>query len=182
MARARHAGIQFGAMALLFGVVGASGSACGDDDGRESPGSVGGASGASSTSGADGGPGGGATTDPGAPPAAGGGGTGSASNTPDAGGPTSDACIPGETRECTFDLLCTGVATCGSDRRFGGCECGTAGLVGGGIRGALRARRGLRRRRDLPARRQRHLPRRGGPGGGVLHLQLQHHQRRSVRR
>src|SRR5688572_7055143 len=35
-------------------------------------------------------------------------------------------CTPGETRACTFELLCTGTATCAEDgQSFGACDCGT---------------------------------------------------------
>lgn len=56
---------------------------------------------------------------------------------PDAGGATlAGGCGPGETRPCTFDLLCTGEATCGSDGAFGACECSVSGLIGSGSVGA----------------------------------------------
>lgn len=45
-------------------------------------------------------------------------------------------CAAGDTRECSFDLLCTGVQTCGENGTFGTCACSTAALLGGGIVGA----------------------------------------------
>jgi hypothetical protein len=50
----------------------------------------------------------------------------------DAGAAT--ACVPGEARECSLDLLCTGTSTCASDGQgFGPCDCGT---VSGAVIGA----------------------------------------------
>jgi hypothetical protein len=48
------------------------------------------------------------------------------------GGP----CTAGATQACSFDLLCTGVQTCGDDGSFGTCVCDTSALLGGGIIGA----------------------------------------------
>jgi len=47
-------------------------------------------------------------------------------------------CTPGETRECVFDQLCSGVASCAADGRgFGACSCGSTPVDGsGGIVGA----------------------------------------------
>lgn len=87
---------------------------------------------------------------PGADAGTGGGDT----NTPDAGTPPSSSelpppvsgldpsggsrdCTPGETRECTIDLICTGAETCGESGTFGACDCGAPPLAsGGGIIGA----------------------------------------------
>jgi hypothetical protein len=46
--------------------------------------------------------------------------------------PTRGPCTAGETRACTFDLLCTGTQTCSSDGQgFGECDCGGAIVKGG---------------------------------------------------
>jgi hypothetical protein len=46
-------------------------------------------------------------------------------------------CTLGETRECSIDLICTGVETCGENGTFGACDCGAPSLDGsGGIVGA----------------------------------------------
>jgi hypothetical protein len=45
-------------------------------------------------------------------------------------------CAPGEARDCTLDALCTGQQSCGSDGRFGACDCGTSARVGSGVVGA----------------------------------------------
>ncbi|HWO12850.1 MAG TPA: hypothetical protein VNN80_25300 [Polyangiaceae bacterium] len=59
------------------------------------------------------------------------------SNEADAGvPPDTGPCALGETRECSFDLLCTGVATCGSDGTFGACDCGSLPLDAAGLVGA----------------------------------------------
>ena len=58
---------------------------------------------------------------------------------PDGGAPDSQGdCTPGATRECVFDQLCSGVATCAADGRgFGACSCGSTPSDGsGGIVGA----------------------------------------------
>jgi hypothetical protein len=49
----------------------------------------------------------------------------------DAGAPLT--CQPGETAECSLDLLCTGTATCAADGQgFGACDCGSvaAAVIG----------------------------------------------------
>lgn len=47
---------------------------------------------------------------------------GTPANPSDAGG--TSLCLPGTTRTCSVDLLCTGTATCALDgERFGPCEC-----------------------------------------------------------
>jgi hypothetical protein len=56
-----------------------------------------------------------------------------------AGAPnTQGDCTPGQARECVFEQLCTGVATCSADGQgFGACSCGSTPLDGsGGIVGA----------------------------------------------
>jgi len=58
---------------------------------------------------------------------------------PDAGAQNAQAdCTPGETRECVFDQLCSGVASCAADGQgFGACSCAATPLDGsGGIVGA----------------------------------------------
>jgi hypothetical protein len=81
-------------------------------------------------------------------PGGGGGTAGSDAQSPDPGGVAgsiavdagrpadSSTCVPGETRECVFERLCTGVQECGPDGIPGPCECGTSALVGTGIVGA----------------------------------------------
>lgn len=129
---------QSGARALLLGALSAAQAGCGDDD-PSSPGPLGGSGGSGGSQAENGG------QDAGSDPAGGSGGSGGSEfippiggiDVPDAGGPTTDGpCAAGTTRECTFDLLCTGVATCGSDGVYGACECSTAGLFGSGIVGA----------------------------------------------
>lgn len=79
-----------------------------------------------------------------------GGSAGSESSGPDAGSPsfedpfpdlilpTQGPCTPGQTRACTFDLLCTGTQTCNDDGDgFDECDCGGAIVSGGdGLVGA----------------------------------------------
>jgi hypothetical protein len=51
--------------------------------------------------------------------------------------PSGAVCAPGQTLQCTFDLLCTGVQTCAADGQgYGPCECQLSNLVGPGIVGA----------------------------------------------
>jgi len=137
MSKPRSSGVHCHGMALLLGVMAAAGVGCGDDD-SQNPVGVGGS---------NPGVGGSSSVDAGDPAASGSGpggaggsgsiaGTGGTGGAPGAGGTGGLACTPNETRECTFDLLCTGVQTCGSDGVFGSCECGTLGLVGSGIVGA----------------------------------------------
>jgi hypothetical protein len=61
-----------------------------------------------------------------------------ASTDADAGTSADAGCKPGDTEECTFDQLCTGVATClPSGEGFGPCQCDTVPSDGsGGIVGA----------------------------------------------
>jgi hypothetical protein len=123
-------------VALTLAVLSAAAAGCGDDSSSSGP--LGGS-----------GAGGSAEVDAGAPPPsaeAGAGGSrgsefvpplGGVGGTADAGGPTTEGpCTEGEERECTFDQLCTGTATCGSEGTFGACACGTSGLVGSGVVGA----------------------------------------------
>ncbi len=51
--------------------------------------------------------------------------------------PARQNCVPGETRACQVDLLCSGLSTCGADgQAFGACDCGDGALLGTGIVGA----------------------------------------------
>lgn len=50
--------------------------------------------------------------------------------------PVSGLCAPGETRECSFDLICNGVQTCDENAVFGPCNCGDLPLEGTSIVGA----------------------------------------------
>jgi hypothetical protein len=127
---------QRAALALIVAAVSAAGAGCGDDSSPSQ--SLGGSSAGGS----------GGEVDAGTPPASPGGASGAGGSefvpplgglggSVDASGPTSGGpCAEGEARECTFDRLCTGTATCGSDGLLGPCECGTSGLVGSGIVGS----------------------------------------------
>jgi hypothetical protein len=125
-------------MALFLGALAAAGAGCGDDDDSGSVplgGSGGGAGSAAldagmESTGTEGGAGGAGGSEF-VPPLNGLGGAA------DGGSPTpTGPCVAGATRECVFDQLCSGIATCGSDGSFGACECSTSALVGSGIVGA----------------------------------------------
>ncbi len=121
--------------ALVAGTMVAGAAGCGgdDDDDDANPvgaGSVGGRSDAGTPTPPDNGGSGGAGSSAGA---------GGGSAAPAGAGGTSSAegsCIEGATQACTFDQLCSGAQTCGSDGVFGSCDCGTAALIGGGVVGA----------------------------------------------
>jgi len=129
--------LQPGGLTLLLGALAATLPGCSDDDPAAGPVALGGASGV--------GGGGGSVLDAGTPAAPDAAEPGGSEFIPplagigpvEASGPTVDEpCVVGTLRECNFDLLCTGVATCGGNGTFGACECGTSGLVGAGIVGA----------------------------------------------
>jgi hypothetical protein len=125
---------------LLIGLTVGTIAGCGDDE-PSTPLPLGGnGGGAGADTSVD------AGSEPTPPPSDAGGGSGGSEFVPpfgglagsgDAGGPTTGGpCTAGETQACTFDLLCTGTATCGDDGTFGACDCGTSGLVGSGIVGS----------------------------------------------
>jgi hypothetical protein len=76
------------------------------------------------------------------------GGLGGSGSGPEAGGASTSSgdsgaataaevrCTAGATQACSFDLLCSGVQTCGDSGTFGSCVCDTSALLGGGAVGA----------------------------------------------
>lgn len=95
--------------------------ACGDDDRPAVGGAAGGASVTPSLDAGTGGTNTGGSPVPSEPPP-------TASSD---GGASLGVCTPGETRECTLDLICTGVETCNENGSFGACDCGSPPLDDG---------------------------------------------------
>jgi hypothetical protein len=124
-ARRRARGVWWLAAALA-----ATAAACGKDDAESPPATVAGSAGSAGSAPDASAPAGGSGGQAALPAA----GTGGEAARSDAGAPPSEggSCAPGETRECLFDRLCSGVQTCSADGAFGACDCGAATLVGSG--------------------------------------------------